>query len=95
MHKTPLVLRAALYTLPLPWIAAELGWIVAEYGRQPWVIVGVLPTALGVSSVPAGSVAFSLVGFALFYTGLLCADLYLLVKTIRLGPGNTAGEIAA
>ena len=44
-------LWAALLTLPLPWIAAELGWIVAEYGRQPWVIVGVLPTALGVSSI--------------------------------------------
>jgi len=95
LHKTPLVLRAALYSLPLPWIAAELGWIVAEYGRQPWVIVGVLPTALGVSSIPAGNVAFSLIGFALFYTGLLCADLYLLVKTIRLGPGGSHGEIAA
>jgi len=43
-------LRAALVTLPLPWIAAELGWIVAEYGRQPWVIEDILPTALGVSS---------------------------------------------
>jgi cytochrome d ubiquinol oxidase subunit I len=95
LHKTPLVLKAALFTLPLPWIAAELGWIVAEYGRQPWVIVGVLPTALGVSSVPAGDVAFSLAGFALFYTGLLCADLYLLVKTIRLGPEHTGKEIAA
>ena len=95
LHKTPLVLKAALFTLPLPWIAAELGWIVAEYGRQPWVIVGVLPTSLGVSSIPAGNVAFSLAGFALFYTGLLCADLYLLGKTIRLGPGQGEGEIAA
>ena len=43
-------LWAALLSLPLPWLAAELGWIVAEYGRQPWVIEGVLPTALGVSS---------------------------------------------
>jgi len=95
LHKTPLVLRAAVLTLPLPWIAAELGWIVAEYGRQPWVIVGVLPTALGVSSIAAGNVAFSLTGFALFYTGLLCADLYLLVKTIRLGPEHMHKEIAA
>jgi len=79
-------LRAALYTLPLPWIAAELGWIVAEYGRQPWVIEGVLPTALGVSSTDAGNVLFSLLGFALFYSLLLIVDLYLLVKYIRLGP---------
>ena len=49
--------------LPLPWIAAELGWIVAEYGRQPWVIEGVLPTVLAVSSLSAGNVLFSLVGF--------------------------------
>jgi cytochrome d ubiquinol oxidase subunit I len=79
-------LRAALCTLPLPWIAAELGWIVAEYGRQPWVIEGVLPTALGVSSTDAGNVLFSLLGFALFYSLLLAVDLYLLVKYIRLGP---------
>jgi len=81
-------LRAALLTLPLPWIAAELGWIVAEYGRQPWVIVGILPTALGVSSTDTGNVLFSLLGFALFYSTLLVADLYLLVKYIRLGPGE-------
>ena len=50
-------LRLALWSLPLPWLAAELGWIVAEYGRQPWAIEGVLPTALGVSSVSAAQVA--------------------------------------
>ena len=49
-------LRAALWSLPLPWLAIELGWIVAEYGRQPWAIEGVLPTALGVSSVSASQV---------------------------------------
>ncbi len=79
-------LWAAFLTLPLPWVAAELGWIVAEYGRQPWVIVGVLPTALGVSSIAAGNVLLSLIGFALFYSCLLVVDLFLLVKYIRLGP---------
>jgi cytochrome d ubiquinol oxidase subunit I len=54
-----------------------------------------MPTALGVSSIPAGNVAFSLAGFALFYTALLCADFYLLAKTVRLGPGNAGEEIAA
>ena len=78
----------AFFSLPLPWIAAELGWIVAEYGRQPWVIEGVLPTALGVSSTAPGNVLFSLLGFALFYSALLVADLYLLVKYIRLGPDD-------
>ena len=75
-----------MLSLPLPWLAAELGWIVAEYGRQPWVIEGVLPTALGVSSTDAGNVLFSLLGFVLFYSALLVADFYLLVKYIRLGP---------
>ncbi len=74
--------------MPLPWIAAELGWIVAEYGRQPWVIVGVLPTALGVSSTGSGNVLFSLLGFGLFYSALLVVDLYLLRKYIRLGPDD-------
>jgi cytochrome d ubiquinol oxidase subunit I len=79
-------LWAALLTLPLPWVAAELGWIVAEYGRQPWVIVGVLPTAMGVSSTDPGNVLFSLVGFIILYSALLVVDLYLLRKYIRLGP---------
>ena len=47
------LLRVCLWSLPLPWIAAELGWVVAEVGRQPWTIDGVLPTFLSVSSVPA------------------------------------------
>ena len=83
-------LQAAFFTLPLPWLAAELGWIVAEYGRQPWVIEGVLPTALGVSSTDPGNVLFSLLGFVLFYSALLVADFYLLVKYIRLGPEEIA-----
>ena len=79
-------LKLAAFSLPLPWIAAELGWIVAEYGRQPWVIEGVLPTALGVSSTEANNVLFSLLGFAFFYSALLIVDLYLLRKYISLGP---------
>jgi cytochrome bd ubiquinol oxidase subunit I len=84
----------AVASLPLPWVAAELGWIVAEYGRQPWIIDGVLPTALGASSEPAGNVIFSLIGFVLFYSALAVIDLFLMVKYIRLGPQASlaAGE---
>jgi len=85
-------LWAALLSLPLPWCAAELGWIVAEYGRQPWVIEGVLPTFLGVSGTDAHNVLFSLIGFIVFYSGLAVADLYLMVKYIRLGPDGTLGH---
>ena len=90
MNRYRWFLRAAFFTLPLPWLAAELGWIVAEYGRQPWVIEGVLPTALGVSSTDAGNVLFSLLVFVAFYSALLAADLYLLAKYIRLGPEEIA-----
>jgi cytochrome d ubiquinol oxidase subunit I len=79
-------LKLALYSLPLPWLAIELGWIVAEYGRQPWAIEGVLPTALGVSSVSAGQVLFSLCGFVLFYTALAIVDAMLMAKYARRGP---------
>ncbi|HEY0283599.1 MAG TPA: cytochrome ubiquinol oxidase subunit I [Rhizomicrobium sp.] len=91
----PLFLKVAFWSLPLPWIAAELGWIVAEYGRQPWVIEGVLPTALGVSSTTAGNVLFSLLGFVVFYSSLAVADVYLMVKYIRLGPDGTLGHAVA
>ena len=76
----------ALLSLPLPWVASELGWFVAEYGRQPWIIVRVLPTSLGVSSISASQVWFSLVGFVLFYTALAVVDVFLMVKYIKIGP---------
>lgn len=79
-------LKLSLVSLPLPWIAAELGWVVAEYGRQPWAIEGVMPTFLGVSSVSTEQVLFSLAGFTLFYTTLLVVDLYLMRKYIKIGP---------
>jgi len=79
-------LTAALWTLPLPWLSSELGWFVAEYGRQPWTIDGVLPTYLSVSSVSAGTVWTSLLGFVVFYSVLAVVELYLMVKYVRIGP---------
>ncbi len=79
-------LRLALWSLPLPWIAIEAGWIVAEYGRQPWAIEGVLPTALGVSSVSSGQVLTSIGGFVVFYTALAIVDVWLMLKFTRKGP---------
>ena len=79
-------LRVALYSLPLPWIAAELGWIVAEYGRQPWAVDGLLPTFLGVSTTSAANVWLSLLGFVVFYTLLAAVDIYLMLRMVRQGP---------
>ena len=79
-------LKIALWTLPLPWLAAEFGWIVAEMGRQPWTIDGVLPTFLSASSVTTTDVWVSLCGFILFYSTLLVVEMYLMVKYVKLGP---------
>jgi cytochrome d ubiquinol oxidase subunit I len=87
-HKQRWLLRLAFYGIPLPWIASELGWIVAEYGRQPWTIAGVLPTHLSTSSVSAGQLYMSLAGFAVFYTVLLVIELFLMIKYVRLGPSS-------
>lgn len=80
------LLKICLYSLPLPWIAAESGWIIAEYGRQPWVIEGILPTFLGVSQVSENSVLYSLLTFFILYTVLLIVDVYLIVKYAKIGP---------
>ncbi len=82
------LLRWALIMLPAPWLACELGWFVAEYGRQPWTIYGVLPTHLSVSTLTPGNVYGSLAGFVGFYTVLLVVEMYLMVKFARLGPGS-------
>jgi len=82
----PWFLKLAFLSLPLPWIAVEIGWIVAEYGRQPWAVDGVLPTFLGVSRTHVGNVWLSLAGFVVFYSALAAVDAFLLVRTIRRGP---------
>ncbi len=82
------LLRWAVWFIPMPWIAAEMGWFVAEYGRQPWSIFGVLPTHLSVSTLSEGSLYGSLAGFLGFYTLLLVAELYLMFKFARLGPSS-------
>jgi len=76
----------ALLSLPLPWVAAELGWIVAEVGRQPWVIEGILPTFLGASSLSTTALHISVAGFMILYTFLAVIEIFLMVKYIRLGP---------
>ena len=87
-HQKRWLLRLAFYGMPLPWIANELGWVVAEYGRQPWTIGNILPTHLSVSSVDVGQLYLSLAGFFIFYTVLLIIELFLMIKYVRLGPSS-------
>ena len=62
--------------------------MVAEYGRQPWAVQGVLPTFMGTSTVSSTAVLISIAGFVIFYTILAIVEIYLMVKYIRLGPEN-------
>ncbi|MCI0598701.1 MAG: cytochrome ubiquinol oxidase subunit I [Beijerinckiaceae bacterium] len=92
LMKARILLWVLALSLPLPWIAAEAGWFVAEVGRQPWAIEGVLPTFLAVSSVSTSNVLVTLFGFIGFYSALLIVDVYLMIKAIRLGPEDIAAR---
>ncbi len=89
------LLRLAVFAIPLPWIAIEAGWLVAEFGRQPWVIEGVLPTAVAVSNLGIKTLLITLGGFVLIYTILFVIEMKLIFKVIRKGPeikhGPTTG----
>ena len=86
LDRYPWLLKLAVFSIPLPWIAAEAGWIVAEVGRQPWVIEGVLPTAAAVSDLGATTVLFTIAGFAAIYTVLFIVEVTLMLAAIRKGP---------
>ncbi|MBB2776533.1 UNVERIFIED_ORG: cytochrome d ubiquinol oxidase subunit I [Comamonas terrigena] len=94
----PWLLKLAVWSIPLPWLAAECGWIVAELGRQPWAVEGVLPTALAVSALGASTVLFTLLGFVAIYTVLIVVEMKLMLKAIRKGPepesANSPGAAA-
>ena len=80
------LLKAALYGIPLPWIAIETGWFVAEFGRQPWAISEVLPTFMATSSLTANDLIISMSGFIIFYSLLAVLEFWLMFKFARLGP---------
>ncbi|MBK5970060.1 MULTISPECIES: cytochrome ubiquinol oxidase subunit I [Thiorhodovibrio] len=82
------LLRAFLWSIPVPWIAAETGWFVAEFGRQPWAIGEVLPTSIAASSLTANQVMTSLTAFIVFYTALFLIEMFLMIKFSRLGPSS-------
>ena len=82
----PWLLKLAVLAIPLPWIAIECGWIVAELGRQPWIIEGVLPTAMAVSNLGAATLLLTILGFIAIYTVLFIIEMKLMLKAIRKGP---------
>lgn len=86
------VFRLAVLALPLPWIAAELGWFVAEFGRQPWIIEGVLPTFLATSQLGVSNLIITIAGFTVLYGTLAVIEVKLMLAAIRKGP-EVAGLI--
>ncbi len=88
------LLSILVWAIPLPYIAIQLGWVLAELGRQPWIVYGVLKTADAVSTtVPLSAVWISLVGFVLMYSALGAVDIWLLFKYARKGPDGDLSKI--
>ncbi|WP_082147039.1 cytochrome ubiquinol oxidase subunit I [Rubeoparvulum massiliense] len=79
-------LKIMLYSILLPYVATTAGWIVAEMGRQPWIVYGLMKTNDAVSPIASSQVWFSLIGLIVFYTTLIIADVYLLKKYAKQGP---------
>ena len=84
--ETRWILWTAVAIMPLPWIGVEAGWMLAEIGRQPWAVEGVLPTFLGVSSLTVAQLWTTIIGFTLLYGTLAVVEVGLIVRTIRRGP---------
>ena len=79
-------LRVALFSIPLPYLASELGWILTEMGRQPWIIQDLMPVSLAVSHLTAGSVQTTFWLFAFLFTALIIAEISIMLKQIKTGP---------
>jgi cytochrome bd ubiquinol oxidase subunit I len=86
IEKKRFILYTALWSIPLAYIASELGWVVAEVGRQPWVIQDILPTIAAVSQLKPASVQITFWMFFVIFTGLLIAEIKIMTKQIKKGP---------
>ena len=93
--KAKWLLTAMCWSIPLPFIANELGWIAAEVGRQPWIVYGVMRTADAASPasvVPAGHILAVIIAFSVVYVALFAGWVYLLRRQIHAGPGDPATD---
>ncbi len=88
LDSSPLMLRIAVWTLPVPWLAIEAGWFIAEYGRQPWAVEGVLPTFYAASGLHVWDLAISLTFFLVVYSVLLVIMIWLMRRAIQYGPSE-------
>lgn len=86
LTESPKLLKTLLFAIPLPYIALEAGWVVAEVGRQPWIVYGLMKTSDAVSPIVTSQVAFSLVALTVLYAILGAVDFFLLYKVAKKGP---------
>jgi len=86
LEEHPWYLKTMLYAIPLPYIAAQAGWTLAEVGRQPWVVYGVMKTSDAVSPIAVSQALVSLLAFVGVYSLLGAAALYLIIMHVRRGP---------
>ncbi|HFU76914.1 MAG TPA: cytochrome ubiquinol oxidase subunit I [Epsilonproteobacteria bacterium] len=86
LEKQRWILWSGVWALPMGYIAQEAGWIVAEAGRQPWAIQDMLPVGMATSSISSGSVMFTFWMFAILFTGLLIAEVKIMMTQINIGP---------
>jgi cytochrome d ubiquinol oxidase subunit I len=87
-------LKLAPWMIPIPFLACEMGWLVAELGRQPWTVYEMLPTWMSASTHSVAYMVFSLTGFVLLYSIFIAVEMYLMVKFIRKGPDEHSHEPA-
>jgi cytochrome d ubiquinol oxidase subunit I len=79
-------LWVAFLSIPLPYIASELGWLLTEIGRQPWIIQDLMTVSRAVSQITTGSVITTFILFAVLFTGLLISEVSIMVNQIKTGP---------
>jgi len=80
------LLWAAVICIPLAYICGQAGWIVAEVGRQPWTIQGLLPVNVAISSLSAGAVKTTFFLFLAIFTLFLAIEIRIMVNAIKKGP---------
>ncbi len=86
LSKNRWFLWIALCSLLLPYVAGEMGWVLAEMGRQPWIIQDLMPVSAAVSQISSGSVITTFILFAVLFTLLLIAEISIMIRQIKLGP---------
>ena len=94
MERSRIVQWLGMITIPLVWVCSQAGWVVAEVGRQPWVIQNLMPTRAAISDLSASSVIITFWLFAAIFTALLAAELSIMLRAISRGPEHESSHVS-